>query len=458
MDKNISKKLVIISTLLGLLLLVACEKKEWPTDPPDLTRPLIASTTPEDGSMMNPVNQPITVTFNKEMSLGSLSSLSSVTDGQGNVVDGAWSGSGVTYTYTPKSSWSNSSSYSVDMKGAFTPEGVYIGSGVSDNSGNSLQYETNFSFSTEGNFGNSTIYLGTGGANPGFFAYVQNLELSEFENYPGEGVQTPAISPDGSKVYVASSDNASVVVIDVASNSVSSQIPMPDGVEGPRTLAVTPDGSQVLVACNWTMDLVFINTADNSISATISLADYAEDVHSMAINNAGTRAYITTNWDQGVLVIDIPGQSVLEYIEGVATVESTVAIAVSPDDSKIIVFLAWAEEEIAVIDAAATDNITYMTIGSGGDGWKVDVEGDFIYASGRWNGNIYKINMNDMSYIENNVEWDLTGITVDAEGEVVYSIAPGAGDGEGAIFILNASDLSLLGSIPAGNYRGMVTP
>ncbi len=456
MDKTISKKKVIIGVVSGLLLLMGCDK-EWPTDPLDLTRPTVVTTSPEDGSIMNPVSEPITVTFTNEMNLSSVSALTTVTDGHDNVVPGSWSGSGVTYTFTPTNAFSNIALYNVTMKGAFSPEGEWLGSGVGDINGNSIQIETSFSFSTEGNYGNSPFFLGTGGSNPGIFAYVQNLELSEFANYPGEGVQTPAINPAGTKVYVASSDNASVIVIDVPSNSVSAVIPMPDDVEGPRTLAVTPDGSEVWVACNWTMDLVVINTSNNQVEDTISLANYAEDVHSMAINNAGTRAYITTNWDQGVIVVDIQNRTVLEYIEDVATVESTVAIAVSPDDSKIIVFLAWAEDEIAVIDAA-TNAITYMSLGSEGDGWKLDVDGDFIYASGRFNGNIYKINMTDMSVAaETNVGWDLTGITVDTEGEVVYSIAPSYDD-EGAIFILNASDLVPLGTIPAGNYRGMVAP
>lgn len=455
MDRKNRNK-VIFGLMLGLLLLVGCEAKEWLTDPYDLNRPVIVSTTPEDGSMMIPVSQQVVVNFGKKMDIASLSERTTVTDGSDNSVEGTWSGSDSIYTFAPQNALSNSSLYTITMQGAFTPEGVWLGPGVRDANGNSLQNETSFSFSTEGNFGNSPLFLGTGGSNPGFMAYVQNLELTEYEGYPGEGVQTPAITPDGSKVYVASGDNSMVYVIDVASNSVSAEIAMPDTVEGPRTLAVSPNGAEVWVACNGSMHIAVINTSSNLVTDVISVGDYAGDFHSMAINNAGTRAYITTNWDQGVFVIDMPNRAVLDYIEGVATVESTVAIAVSPDDSKIICFLAWAEDEIAVIDVA-TNAITYMSLGSGGDGFKVDVEGDFVYASGRWNGNIYKINMNDMSYIENNVEYDLTGIAVDTEGEVVYSISPGAGDG-GAIFILNASDLSLLGSIAAGNYRGIVTP
>lgn len=455
MDKNISKKLVIISTLLGILLLVACDKKEWPSDPPDLTRPLIESTNPEDGSMMNATNQPITVTFNKEMNLGSLSALASVTDGHGNVVDGSWSGSGVTYNYTPKSAFSNISLFNVTMKGAFTPEGQWIGSGVSDNSGNSLQYESSFSFSTEGNFGDSPIYLGSGneGARIGV---VQNFEVSDLDGYPGEGQQSIASHPAGTFVYCGSRDNSTLYVIDVATNNVVAEVPMPDGVEEPRTVAVTPDGSRVLVACVGSMDLVIINTSDNTIKNTISLADYAGDINYMTVNNASTKAYITTSWDQGLFVIDLVSETVEEYLDGI-TDDNSMNIAISADDSKIFLFVAWVEEEILIIDANNTSNIRTMSLGSGGDGWKVAVDGNFIYASGRWNGGIYKIDMTDESVIENYVGVDLRGIAVDKSGEVVYAVSPYYDD-DGAILVLNAADLVLLGTFPAGDYRDMVSP
>ena len=457
MDKTISEKKVIISVVIGLLLLVGCEKKEWPTQAPDLTRPLVISNNPEDGSIMNPVSEGITVVFAEEMNLTSISAFTTVTDGHDNTVPGSWNGTGETYTFKPQNAFSNLTLYQVTMKGAFTPEGEWLGPGVSDVNGNSLEREFSFSFSTEGNYGNSPIYLGTG-VEGGALAVVQNFELSEIVNYPGEGMQSIAIHPAGTYVYSASRDNSKLIVVDVASNSVSAEISMPDGVEEPRSLAVTPDGSEVLVACVGSMDLVVVNTADNSISATISLADYAGDINYMTVNNAGTKAYITTSWDQGVIVVDIQSRTVLEYIEGVAD-DNAMAIAVSPDDSKIFLFVAWVEEEITIIDANNTANTRKMSLGSGGDGWKVTVEGDFIYACGRWNGNIYKINMTDESYIENNVEWDFRGIAVDTDGEVVYSISPGYNDEEGGILILTTSDLSLLGAItPAGNYRDMVTP
>jgi YVTN family beta-propeller protein len=456
MDKIINKNKIIISIVVGLLLLMGCDEKEWPTDPLDLTRPTVVTTSPEDGSIMNPVSEPITVTFTNEMNLSSVSASTTVTDGHDNVVPGSWSGSGVTYIFTPTSAFSNITFYNVTMKGAFSPEGEWLGSGVSDNNGNSLQNETSFSFSTEGNYGNSPIYLGSGQGG-GYIGVVQNFEVSDFENYPGEGQQSIAAHPAGTFVYCGSRDNSMLIVINVATNTVAAEVPMPDGVEEPRTVAVTPDGSEVLVACVGSMDLVIVSTANNSVSAVISLADYAGDINYMTVNNAGTRAYITTSWDQGLIIVDLQSRTVLEYLDGIAD-DNAMNIAVSADDSKIFLFVAWVEEEIVIIDANNTANTRKMSLGSGSDGWKVAVDGDFIYASGRSEGGIYKINMIDESFIETNVGWDLKGIAVDNSAEVVYSISPGYND-EGGILILNATDLSLLGAItPAGDYRDMVTP
>jgi len=454
MNKKAINKKAIISVLLGLLLLVGCEKKEWPTDPPDLTRPNVVSTIPEDGSLMNPITSKISIDFGKEMNLNSLSELTSVKDGLDNDVAGTWSSSEGMYVFTPEGGLNEAALYSITMQGAFAPSGEWLGSGVSDNSGNSLQYETSFSFSTEGDFGSSKMYMGSGNEGAAL-GIVQNFEVSDLAGYPGEGQQSVASHPAGTYVYCGSRDNSKLNVIDVATDNVT-VVDLPDGVEEPRAVAVTPDGTRVLVACVGSMDLVILNTADNTVKTTISLADFAGDINYMTVNNAGTKAYITTSWDQGLFVIDLVSETVEEYLDGI-TDDNSMNVAVSADDSKIFLFVAWVEEEVLIIDANNTSNIRSMSLGSGGDGWKVAVNGDFIYASGRWNGGIYRINMTDESFIDNYIGAEYRGIGVDNSGEVVYAISPSYND-DGAILIFNATDLALLGSFTAGNYRDIVTP
>ena len=61
----------------------------------------------------------------------------------------------------------------------------------------------------------------------------------------GSGPYGVAVSPDGTKVYVANDNSNTVSVIDTATNTVTATVPVgsyPSGV------AVSPDGTKVYVA------------------------------------------------------------------------------------------------------------------------------------------------------------------------------------------------------------------
>jgi YVTN family beta-propeller protein len=110
-----------------------------------------------------------------------------------------------------------------------------------------------------------------------------------------------ALSPDGSRLYVAESagcddsgcSNSDVAVIDTASNTVIAQIP---GFSAPNGLAVSPDGSRLYVTNNpetqnhpedgW---LTVINTSDYSTIATVTLEQGTDFV---ALSPDGSKAYV----------------------------------------------------------------------------------------------------------------------------------------------------------------------
>jgi YVTN family beta-propeller protein len=76
------------------------------------------------------------------------------------------------------------------------------------------------------------------------------------------------VSPDGRRVYVANSSDATVSVIDAASGTLITLIPV--GLN-PIGVAVTPDGSSVYVTNNGpiTQTVSVIDTATNSVAQTI---------------------------------------------------------------------------------------------------------------------------------------------------------------------------------------------
>jgi len=75
-----------------------------------------------------------------------------------------------------------------------------------------------------------------------------------------------AVSPDGSKVYVANIVSNNVSVIATSSNAVTATIPVDSS---PYSVAVTPDGSKVYVANQGTDNVSVIATTSNTVTSTI---------------------------------------------------------------------------------------------------------------------------------------------------------------------------------------------
>jgi YVTN family beta-propeller protein len=76
-----------------------------------------------------------------------------------------------------------------------------------------------------------------------------------------------AVTPDGSTVYVANTNDTNVSVIDTATNTVIGS-PIRVGFD-PEGVAVTPDGSKVYVANELSNTVSVIATATNMVIATI---------------------------------------------------------------------------------------------------------------------------------------------------------------------------------------------
>ena len=87
------------------------------------------------------------------------------------------------------------------------------------------------------------------------------------------GSEGVAVTPDGSKVYVASDDEAgSISVINTATNMVAAKFS--DGGVAPFGVAVTGDGGQVYVANLLSNTVSVINAASDTVTATIPVGNF----------------------------------------------------------------------------------------------------------------------------------------------------------------------------------------
>jgi YVTN family beta-propeller protein len=219
----------------------------------------------------------------------------------------------------------------------------------------------------------ATLTLGVSPAGAASFAYVTNAfapSVSVIDTATNQVAATiafpvwsvpfaAAITPDLKKVYVTSLDATStcgtnsVFVIDTASNTIGAN-PIAVGC-GPTGIAVTPDGTRAYVANQYDSTVSVIDAATDTVSATVTLP-YGSALANVAISPDGQRAYVTAVAANSVFVIDTSSNTVLGTPIGVGT--SPGGIAVSPDGRQVFVASNGALGTVSVIDAAAGTVVT----------------------------------------------------------------------------------------------------
>ena len=100
-----------------------------------------------------------------------------------------------------------------------------------------------------------------------------------------------AITPDGTKAYVANYSSNTINVIDIATDTVTSFISDPS-LDGPFPLTITPDGSTVYIGNNNNSTISILNVAHNTITGLVSDPHSTlSDIYYLAITPDGTTPY-----------------------------------------------------------------------------------------------------------------------------------------------------------------------
>jgi YVTN family beta-propeller protein len=157
---------------------------------------------------------------------------------------------------------------------------------------------------------NTVIATITVGSNPLGVAVtpVQREREAERERGSGGGRER---EPDRSKVYVTNQGDNTVSVIDTATNTVTATIPVGSGPSG---VAVTPDGTKVYVAnafFGFGTNVSVIDAATNTVIATIPAGSAPGNV---AVTPDGRRVYVTNFQSNNVSVIDTATNTVTATI------------------------------------------------------------------------------------------------------------------------------------------------
>ena len=143
----------------------------------------------------------------------------------------------------------------------------------------------------------------------------------------GHTPQFIAITPDGTRAYVTDV-SSSVSVIDTASNTVVATIPDGDFSWG---IAITPDGTRAYVTNTRSNTMSVIDTASNAVIATIPVGDFS---YGVAITPDGSRAYVTHFLSNLVSVIDTASNTLVDTI---TVRDRPIGVAITPDGTRAYV-------------------------------------------------------------------------------------------------------------------------
>jgi YVTN family beta-propeller protein len=94
-----------------------------------------------------------------------------------------------------------------------------------------------------------------------------------------------AITPDGMKVFVSSSDSGSVKVLDTATDTIAASI---DVGAKPAGLTITPDGALVVAAVGGADEAVIIDVSRNAVARHVAVGQ----AHSSCVTSDGHYAYV----------------------------------------------------------------------------------------------------------------------------------------------------------------------
>ena len=244
--------------------------------------------------------------------------------------------------------------------------------------------------------------------------------------------QSIAITPDGSKAYVADSINSSVSVIDLITNEVVAILPVGSG---PTFIAISPDGLKAYVANSGSQEtpgntISIIDTQTDKIINTLTVGSVPRALGIVVVTDTISKLYVVNSGtqddpDNTVSVINVLTDTVVTSITvGI----NPVAIGINP--KRLRVYVANTDK-ITVIDVKADKAIDTIPIrGSGPTFLSLVPDGSKLYA--------LSSNINRLSIIDTTEEQVAKTIEV-GKNPVSVAITP---DGLKAL-VTNFSDNSV---------------
>ena len=227
------------------------------------------------------------------------------------------------------------------------------------------------------NFNDSTVSVIDAATN----AVTATIPLGECPNPPVTdlGPAGVVVSPDGRKVYVASGECRSLLVIDTATDTVIATVPV--GIIFLFGIAISPDGSNVYVTGE-RGNVYAITTATNTVT---NIQDSSR-MKGIAVSPNGRWVYATEV--EGLGVIDTATDAFIDHVTIPDGGADRYGVAVSPDGKKVYV-TTYQTNSVSVIDTATNTVVgSPIPVGSGPYGVAVTPDGRKIFVANELGGTV----------------------------------------------------------------------
>lgn len=148
------------------------------------------------------------------------------------------------------------------------------------------------------------------------------------------GVSDPeqlAVSRDGARLYVASEDTGTAVILDAASGEQLATLPVGGEPEG---VAISPDGTVVYMSSEEDHTITVIDTA---LNRAVKRFEVGRRPRAIAFAPDGRRAWVTGETDASVAVVDTATHTVIHTVKLAGENVRPMGVVVAPDGGTVYV-------------------------------------------------------------------------------------------------------------------------
>jgi YVTN family beta-propeller protein len=147
-------------------------------------------------------------------------------------------------------------------------------------------------------------YVTLGTATGGELVFINtNTNSVEGTVTVGQNPFGVAVTPDGTKIYVANQNSGNVSVVDANTRKVITTITV--GMS-PLRVAVSPDGSKAIVTNQMSNNVSVIDVRTNSVITTLPVG---KEPMGVSISRDGKRAYVANHSSDSISMIDLSNNS-----------------------------------------------------------------------------------------------------------------------------------------------------